>query len=299
MVITEILAGLGNQMFQYAAARALALRCDADLALDLSWFAKKKGSPREYGLHAFNLSVRIANESEIAMLQKGKEKLLARIARKIMRKRRVPPETFVKEPHVNVWWPGFENLRAPVYLRGYWQNERYFASAADEIRNDFTFPALPESAAIMARMIKQTPCAVSVHVRRGDYLHLAHFQSWILPDIYYRNAIRTIAEKSGMKPVLFVFGDEPDWIRENFDAHGCQMFVVDFPGHAVNPHHDMHLMSLCRYHIIAKSTFSWWGAWLSGEDSVVCAPEHWAVPERWMIYDGATFKPAKGIKNQK
>lgn len=293
MIITRLTGGLGNQMFQYAAGRALALRLGLPLKLDISWFTDMAGfTPREYMLNAFPITATKAEPEEIESLAGRKRKFLAKLPRRPKRR-----GGYIAEPSYN-YWPGFASLAAPAYLEGYWQQERYFADIADIIRRDFSFPPFnsPEAEDLAAE-IASSPQAVCVHIRRGDYAAnpaAGRFHGLCSP-AYYDKALQTLAAKLGSALKLFVFTDDPPWARENFKARGYPATVIDFPEHQAEPWHDLSLMSLGPHHVLANSSFSWWGAWLAegkNQDGLTIAPERWfaaeerrkdtPVPERWM-----------------
>jgi hypothetical protein len=293
MIITRLMGGLGNQMFQYAAGRALALRLGVPLKLDLSWFGKMQVVPREYLLRVFPTAATEAAPEEIEYLSYRRQNFFAKL---LCRRKRRNRHYYVAEPSLCSYWPCFTSLAAPVYLDGYWQQEEYFTAIADIIRRDFSFPALdcPE-AAKLALQIASDPNAVCVHIRRGDYVTNPTTNQVIglCPPEYYAQAIGVLASQIGKALSLFLFTDDPGWVRYNFDAPGYPVTIVDFPEHHDKPYHDMHLMSLCRHHIIANSSFSWWGAWLRKEnDGLTIAPERWfaaaerhdytPVPARWI-----------------
>jgi hypothetical protein len=296
MVICKLYGGLGNQMFQYAAGRALSLRHCVPLKLDLSWFSsivEEGATQRQYMLNkAFGVTNAVASPEECALLKWRKETLFEQLVRGMLRRPKSHAGTYISEPHY-AYWPRFENSVVPAYLFGYWQNERYFIEAQDQIRRDFTFPPLPIETEGVASSIRQSSEPVAIHVRRGDYESNPHTNAihGLCPSSYYRTALKTVAAATGKPLLLFIFSDDPEWVRNNFDTLGFPVTVVDFPAHRDEPWHDMHLMSLCKHHIIANSSFSWWGAWLAERGGIVCAPKHWfadenrkddsPVPERW------------------
>lgn len=290
MIISRICGGLGNQMFQYATGRALALRLGLALKLDVSWYSRMEGStPREFMLAAFpHIKVEIASKKEIRTLRDDYS-----LSRTISKKINNSPSSYVCEPHFQ-YWAGIEQIDRAVYIDGYWQTERYFTSAQDVIRGDFVFPPLPNiDSENVAEQIRRTSDATAVHVRRGDYVSLASARQFhgICPPEYYRRSIETVSRGSKGAPHFFLFSDDPAWVRKEFSGLGFPTTVVDLPTHAVGPWHDMHLISMCKHHIIANSSFSWWGAWLANDRGIVCAPARWFLepkidtndicPARW------------------
>jgi len=277
-IVTELKGGLGNQMFQYAAGRALSLRLGRPLTLDLSWFDQHaEETSRRYALDAFPIE---ASRTSVAPSEATKPSatLLRRIAGRINSRWDRRRGVVVDEPHWH-YWDGFERIAGPAHLRGYWQSPRYFEAVAAAIRGDFSFPQLPsDQSRDLAARISQAACAVAVHVRRGDYVgdpHIAAIHGGCCSAAYYGRALEQLAGAYGPLD-LFVFSDEPNWVKTNFDTHGHQAVVVDIASHKEASYHDMHLMTLSRHHVIANSSFSWWGAWLGRvpEGSVI-APKTW------------------------
>lgn len=287
MIIARLLGGLGNQMFQYATGRALALRTGADLKLDLAIY--ESSTSRAYALGHFPIQAVPATRLEVERLTRIRtpERVLGRLLRRKPRPRR----SHVREPDLR-FHPEILDLPDDVYLDGYWQSERYFIDAATAIQNELG-PPEPESARDreVAAAIDSTE-SISLHVRRGDYVSSRVAREILGPCglDYYQRALAMLRERLAL-PHLFVFSDEPEWARENLDLP-LPTTVVDHndPGDA---HRDLALMARCRHHIIANSSFSWWGAWLAPRpDKIVIAPRRWfaredlsaddLVPEPWM-----------------
>ena len=274
MVISNLIGGLGNQMFQYAAGRALSLKIGATFVLDISGF-------ENYELHqgfelqrVFNHPFEIASEADIRrVLGWQSPASVRRIASRrpfasLFRKR------FVVEPHFH-YWSGINNITKDCYLSGYWQSEKYFSDVASRIRADFTFqPPLESQNTELAKKINQVN-AVSLHVRRGDYaVNPKTTATHGLCSLeYYQSAIQYIAAQVE-RPVFFIFSDDVPWVKENLKmSFPCQYVEHNREAESYN---DMRLMSLCQHHIIANSSFSWWGAWLNqSPKKIVIAPERW------------------------
>lgn len=293
MIISHIQGGLGNQMFQYAAGRSLALRLQTELKLDLHWFSSQSegSTERSFMLSAFpNIRTPEATQHEVDSLTYSARSFFDRL----LRRSRQFGRSYIVEPCF-AYWNSFEKIIAPAYLLGYWQNELYFLNNAHTIRRDFTFPPLQnKEAQETAYQIQSSRHAVAVHVRRGDYASNPSIRQYhgLCPSEYYRKALELVIAKASLDCELFIFSDDPTWVREHFDTCGLSASVLDFPEHTSAPWHDMHLMALCRHHIIANSSFSWWGAWLTMRDGVVCAPRQWfadkskvaesPVPDKWI-----------------
>ena len=167
--------------------------------------------------------------------------------------------------------------KEPALLEGCFQSERYFAPVADQVREAYCFRKerlhLTEQAEVLAERISDGP-AVSVHVRRGDYLDASHggMYTGICTEGYYQKAMDRI-RKSVPDAVFYVFSNDTDWAKAHFAGKDC---VVAEGGTEDTGYQDMYLMSLCQHHIIANSSFSWWGAWLGrNPEKKVIAPDRW------------------------
>jgi hypothetical protein len=279
-VIANIFGGLGNQMFQYATARAVALRSGARLLLDLGDMEGRRHEIHngfELDRH-FRIKARRATQAEIRDLLGVSytgfaRRVLRRPAFRLLRSRRL-----VVEPHFH-YWHGIRDVRAPCYLHGYWQSHRYFEEIADELRRDFS-PAhdIPPRVADLLEQVRSTR-SVSLHIRRGDYVKNPRTSKFHgnLGESYYHEAVTLVREKVG-NIELFIFSDDLNWVRREMR--------FDVPAHYVDgnvgdaSYLDMLLMSNCSHNIIANSTFSWWAAWLNGNaGKIVICPKRWFADE--------------------
>lgn len=277
MILTRLHGGTGNQLFQYAAGRALALRLGTDLGLDV-----RRLDQMGLRLARAHFDWQVVDAAVLPPDQRDRP-----VAHALWR-------AFGRSPHfhrerVLGFNPGFETWGDGSYLHGYWQSERYFAAYADTLRRDLRIvtPASAQNAE-MARQIADS-LSVSLHVRRGDYLQSGAYAS--CSGDYYRAALHLVAEAAGITPRIFVFSDDPAWAQDNLDLPFAKV-VVDFNGRDTD-YEDLRLMSLCRHNIIANSSFSWWGAWLNTHPGkVVVAPKRWfaarhlqnpdLLPEGWL-----------------
>lgn len=285
-IITHLCGGLGNQMFQHAAGRALALRHGADLMWDTSWYNDmRKATPRQFMLSLFpQMSFSIAPTDEIKKLKHVPQSFCAKILGHI--------HTHIVEPSLN-YWQGMETLSPPAYIEGYWQNELYFQDASDTICADFSFPFFESASTFaLAQSMQNTQNAAALHVRRGDYASTPTTNAvhGLCPPEYYAAALAYI--KTHVPDAhIFIFSDDPEWVCAHFNTHGLPFTVVDAHDEH-DAHHDMHLMTLCKHHVIANSSFSWWGAWLAAQKGITIAPRRWYAdpamaqrnpcPERWL-----------------
>lgn len=278
MIVSKLMGRLGNQMFQYAAGRALAARHGTDLVLDSSWIAatRAKGLATGFELGCFDLRVQVRPVWEVARLAHPSPVVYALQRLRPSRRRFFH---VLGEDSSYAFVPGVVDAPDDTYLDGFWQFADYFADHAELVRRDFTFARVGSESARLEEAIRAAPDpAVSVHVRRGDYVahHRARELLGSLGADYYERAVETVVERVG--PVsLFVFSDDPEWCRDRLRFPHVTT-IVDRALPPERAWEDMRLMSLCRHHVIANSTFSWWGAWLNPSRSkVVVAPARWAL----------------------
>lgn len=271
LVVVEIIGGLGNQMFQYAAASSLAERIGVELRLDVGRFAD---SPlRRLELGEWAAPVAIATAEEVARARR--DDLAHRVLRRVARLAgRLTTGVYV-EPSFHCD-DRFFALRPPIWLRGYFQSPRYFAGREDAIRRGFTLreDLCPDGARLRAA-IAAMPMPVAMHVRRGDYVSDARVRAVhrSVDEAYYRRAIEIVDALTAGTAHYVIFSDDPAYVRARYGTLPRHS-VVDGAGR--RPHEDMVLMSLCRHHIIANSSFSWWGAWLNPDPGKrVIAPRAW------------------------
>lgn len=292
MIIVRLMGGLGNQMFQYATAKSLALRNKDIIKFDKSFFSLKDvETPRKYELYKLNVEDNLASEEEIAKLRDHKRTLI----QKLMGKLGFPTKRSVIEQNME-FIPELLHIKGDIYLDGYWQTEKYFKQFRQEIVQDFQVKKAPDEVnQKMLDLITASQNSVSIHVRRGDYItgDSAKIVHGSCSPEYYANSIKMIKEKVS-NPTFFVFSDEPDWAKENIKTDTDTYVSYNS---VVNQDEDLRLMYSCKHHIVANSSFSWWGAWLSTNPvKLVCAPEQWfanktldsshIIPESWTKITG-------------
>lgn len=260
MIYTRLHGRLGNQLFQYAAARALAARRGTKVVIDDRTSLRKGEGTLS---RVFNL-----NQTAHAPLPPAKHDAPLRYA--AWRALRQAPRLF-REKSLG-FDPAFQTLSDDTYLHGYWQSERYFTPIAEALRSELTFhTAMSPQNAEMAARIGET-CSVSLHVRRGDYV--GNGAMVLCDQAYYDQAVAAVRAQLDRDPTVFVFSDDPAWAKENLPLP-FEKIVVDFNGPEAD-YEDLRLMGLCQHNILANSSFSWWGAWL-GETpgAIVTGPARW------------------------
>ena len=273
-IYSYIQGGLGNQMFQYAIARALSEHYQMPFALNRQWFdvLQEGTTPREFQLGLLNIqSIDIADSpfpSKPNKVNKALQKILT------------------NRPLVIYQQNAFEfdnslfNLRGiahrDLYLFGYWQAYPYIERVQKILQKEFKTkdPLLEFYQPYLQRIASSE--SVMVHIRRGDYVHsksAAQFHG-ALPIDYYHQSMHEL-RRINPDAHFFVFSDDLQWAKESLQSDFDKTFVE----HASSPDaaaHELQLMTACKHHIIANSSLSWWGAWLKqASGGLVYAPNHW------------------------
>ena len=273
MIIMKLKGGLGNQLFQYATGRAIAERTHMKLKLDVSSY--QSDALRNYRLGLYNVVEQMATQEEIESLNPSKTNyprwavkragwLFAPVHRRSYLKERGFPFN-----------PEVLQVDQPAYLNGYWQSEKYFVSIRDILLHELTpRAALSPANTALAQTMQASP-SVSLHIRRGDYVANpeANEIHGTVPLEYYRAAVTHIAARVA-DPHFFIFSDDLAWVQDNLRID----FPIIFVGaeQRNQDYDDLRLMSCCHHHIVANSSFSWWGAWLNPRtDKIVIAPQKW------------------------
>lgn len=278
MIIVRIKGGLGNQMFQYALGRSLSLKTGLPLVLDKRHYLRTR--EHGYALDKFRLA---DTPIDVANLPPApREQPVAHWLWRLLRRQ---PQ--LQREAGAAFDPAIAEISGPAWIEGYFQSERYFADHVATIRAELSLaaPPDPENARLLAE-IEAEPRAVSLHVRRGDYVRNAQFAARhgsCTPD-YYARALGHVAQAMGAAPVIYAFSDDPDWVRDHLDLPA----EIRIPGHndAARNTEDLRLMSACRHHIVANSSFSWWGAWLNPRaDKIVAAPARWYADPAYVNLD--------------
>jgi hypothetical protein len=277
VVTVSLAGGLGNQMFQYAAGRAVAERDGRDLFLDdrILSVDVPGATRREYALGIFEIDAPLVSRLDRSAIHGAPPPVL--IAE---RNQRVGPEIFAP------------NASPHIYLYGVWHSEKYFRSIAGRLRADFRLRSFAGDNS-WSKAIASSEMPVCLHVRRGDYLSQAGKHMGFLGEDYYRRAVDRIA-KQVARPEFFIFSDDIAWCEEHLRLDYPQSFVRHAAPAEACTALDLELMMQCRHFIIANSSYSWWAAWLApSPEKIVVAPARWFSDERW---DATDFVPDEWLK---
>ena len=258
MIYVRVSGGIGNQMFQYAFAKALKSR---GANVSLHWHPHhSKSSHNGFELDRV-FQVQLSNTIPLVS-----QSLLSRWKAWRLRK-----TERTREVHELQFQAHFLETQAG-YLDGYWQSEQYFESIRDKIREDFTFKSLKgiKNLELQQQHTQSETC--SIHIRRGDYVGHPELGG-ICDEAYYQNALKELKARHP-DCGLIVFSDDIDFSKDLLKGRKQVQFCDWNSGS--KSWMDMALMSRCTHHIIANSSFSWWGAWLSNKKGTVLAPKKWS-----------------------
>ncbi len=270
-VEAEILGGIGNQLFQFAAALTLSKRLDAELVLDVSWYRRNSRIPnnRQFKL---NDLVDLGRVRYISKKRHPKVELAIQILKnhKLISDVNTDPLKFCSL-----------TLSRHVRLRGYWQNEQYFAPISAHLRSIFSQHLMMSKLANeIAKQIKKGG-SLGLHVRRGDYVTNPKTNSFhgVCDASYFHRAVNVVCNLVNVDRV-FIFSDDVAWCRDNLDFSIRTVLVET----SVIDTDQLKLLSMCDHHVISNSSFSWWAAWFGYSDKQVVV-----YPEAWFS-DGSSLK---------
>tara|TARA_B100000902_G_scaffold400025_1_gene474712 strand:- start:5347 stop:6201 length:855 start_codon:yes stop_codon:yes gene_type:complete len=268
---------LGNQMFKFAALKGIARNNGYDYLMPPSYLGLEK-SPFLY--KAFKKITKYKYQNHFLF----KYFELSSVARRQIKfsnfKDLLSAESTLFDEKL------FNNCPDNIQLQGYFQSPKYFENIENTIREDFKFKK--KILTLGNRLMPKSTSPISLHIRRGDYItNPNHFS---LDLNYYQNAI----DYFGKDKQYFVFTDDPNWFKQQDLYHSENFKLISEITKNSTPL-DLYIMKSCKKHIIANSTFSWWGAWLSNSKEVV-------FPLKWYKDEGDSSEdlPLKdwvGIKN--
>lgn len=306
MVSILLRGGLGNQLFQYATGRAHAIRTESDLFIDTSRLERERSpnvAKRSLHIDAFDLSEHYMERTSTFDVGSDLFERIPRLFASVTPRLATRLFNLYVEDDPQEFDPGVLELPGDITLNGYWQSEQYFDEYADTLRDEITVSTPPRGKNETWYDRIQDANSVSVHIRRGDYVSLGY----ALPRVYYRTALDQIHRKTGAD-TLFFFSDDMAWVREHSQGLLPERGDLDVNYVECNDgetaHEDLRLMRSCDHHVIANSTFSWWGAWLDKTESKhVIAPASWfdtpvdqldIIPDRWTTVDWGSVESSFG-----
>jgi hypothetical protein len=297
-IVVAVTGGLGNQLFQFAAATALAEATGREvrlcyrmfdrtrwrrafLAARRWWRRRGADADRRFAIDSLDRRAellqlqRTASESDAGL--EGRWRLSRPSLKRAFRKG-VPPRGGVvvlrgaEEIHAMVSGDRRAAADSLLLVAGFMQDDRLVSPHLDRLRAQLDLPAGTPYARrwIAAASGEET---VGVHVRRGDYAKKAFAGVFpLLPPQWYEAAAEAIGT-AVPRPRFIVVSDEPGWVRANLKLPGAMEIASGEA--AISPQEDLAVLAACRHHIVANSTFSWWGARLARPGGVVAAPTRW------------------------
>jgi hypothetical protein len=290
MIIIRIAGGLGNQMFQYAFGRRLAYFNNTNLKMDISLY--EGDHKRSHRLHHFNITGEYASADEVAVLLGNNKPKINRWSYKLgQRLLPINKRKIIKERKFNFDQQMIRSA-SDTYVMGYWQSEKYFKDIAFIIQREFTLKSEPDekNKSLLESILRKN--SVCIHIRRGDYVSdpVNRTKHGTCPMNYYYRCAEFISNRIE-NAHYFIFSDEPMWAINNFWFSNSSTFISQ--NGSSKDYEDLRLMTSCKHFIIANSSFSWWGAWLSNNPGkIVCAPRKWfnnakldtsdLIPEEWI-----------------
>lgn len=290
MVVCNLTGGIGNQLFQYAMAKSVALRGKTELFFDIRSF--QWDELRTFKLDQLGLDYKIVSNEMVEYLKSNPLSYYQRLKKQLGVIEPYYKHSYIKELSFQ-FDDNFKKFRSKnVYLEGYWQSQKYFESIRLHILTEIQFGLSANiSGKYLTKILKERE-SVSIHVRRGDYAHNPETASYhgLMNFDYYKKAIDLIKTKLN-HPYFFVFSDDKAYVKELFGDFN-NLVIIEECERDID---DLCLMSNCKHQIIANSSFSWWGAWLNqNQNKIVIAPNQWfndvsmqlqtkdLIPSRWI-----------------
>lgn len=271
LLVVKFKGGLGNQMFQYSLYRKF-LKLGRKVAADTSWYQEYQ---KTFDLLEVFPEIRINAEDGKAAAHYEKlyrdRSVFDKIIQKLFpqfRYKTVEQEDLIFQKNVLKCKRGL--------IDGYWQTKKYWDDMEDEILENYQFQKIEDDSAKKLSALLEQETTVSVHVRRGDYLLPENQKIFgnICTDEYYQRAIAYVSERVPNVRIVY-FTNDLDWVKEN-DTSKNAIYVGDYLPEGYPDWYDLYFMSRCTHHILANSTFSWWGAFLGkNEGNIVVAPKEW------------------------
>jgi hypothetical protein len=269
-IIARVYGGIGNQLFIYSAARRLSLINQAELVLDTqSGFAVDFKYQRKFHLDKFNINARIATPEERFEPLSKYRRYLKRNINKL--------KPFANRSFIVQSGNDFDSrllgkkVKSVLYLEGSWQSENYFLDFQDTIRRELEIKPPNDVLNLKHKREIDEANSVAIHVRFFDDPSKPSKHN--VPFSYYKSAIEKI-NSIVPNPKYFVFTDKPVQVRETGLLQDLEVTYIENNNSEKLAYADLWLMSNCKHFIIANSTFSWWGAWLSNNKrKKVIAPD--------------------------
>ena len=296
MILLHLFGGLGNQLFQYAAGKALSEHLGDKLKMDKTYYDQKEyeNDPLNsfFDVHIYrnileNVFEITAPEASLLEVEGYRPSFTKKVIERLdpyYRRSVFKQKGFSFDKH-------FFSARRNIILKGYWQSENFFKPYESQVRKDLTFRnhIIERNNEMMSFFTTST---IGIHIRRGDYVAnpiISKYHGALGMD-YYNKAIKYIVESAGNNIQLIVFSDDIEWCKHNFIQKATLFVDKSFHKNHID---EFYLMSRCTHNIIANSSYSWWAAYLNKtKEKIVVAPKNWfsdptyinedIIPDKWI-----------------
>jgi hypothetical protein len=278
--------GLGNQLFQFIAGYVLAKKNKINLRINIDRF---NSYDKQFELDKFPEIYKL----NIPKIKKNKFCKILKISgiyKIINFFFLLDKQEFEKSPFIFNRDLLKKKIVKNVSIVGFFQSEKYFIHYKKIVLKLLRFSKIKDKLHQKYLNLINNKNSVAIHIRRGDYLNDPKVRCihGILGSDYYKKSISYIKKKV-KNPLFFIFSDDIELVKKTFSFFNNKKYIFIDTKSSIN---DLYLMSNCKHFIIANSTFSWWGAWLSkNKRKIVCAPKRWLreriptpdiIPESWI-----------------
>lgn len=282
MIIVKIYGGLGNQLFQYATARSIAIKLNRKLFIDDSWYKNfdlledynkpNASTKREFLLQKFNIKSNILNTYHLNWIKRLRIRSKNNKFFTFLKKYPLNSLSFNIINQSNYSYDLVTNS-TKIYLTGNWQNNDIIENHRKSLISEYKPKQSISEENNHYLMSISSSNSVALHFRRGDYVSkpLSRKVHTICSNDYYSEGIELLRRKTNNLQ-LFIFSDDIMWVKDNFDFKDNVTYISN-----EGPEFEhLYLMSQCKHQITANSTFSWWAAWLNNNpEKIVITPEYW------------------------
>ena len=267
MIIMRIKGGLGNQLFQYAAAYSLAKLLNQSFQFDIAFTTNMTGRTCKFSELNVDIDTVVSHKELPRKIRFLKNKYVNKLCRILNLPKHMCRDYLYWIETKDVWQPDFFAIEnGNLYVDGYFQSEKYFKDFRDDLLKQFTPKYQVEEEYIKILSEIKNVNAVAIHVRRGDFVKDHNPFHYLLDEEYYRKAIEYIMRYVN-NPVFFVFSDDTNWVKTHL-VYGEKLRLISLK----TQHSDIDelmLMKNCNHIIAANSTFSWWAAWLNENEEAI------------------------------
>lgn len=288
--IVTIKGGIGNQLFQYAFGESIKKKWNCEVLYNIDWFYRYGlDTPRELAL------LKLVDLNYIKHSKK-KEFLQSPHISKLLNQFSFLHKTEFRSEESFDFFEHYQKMPSKkikkIFFNGYWQSSKYFQLIEHDLRNKLLAYKTHLKKSSLFNNIKNAKNSTSLHIRRGDYISNKAakntFDTCSLD--YYKNAINNINKLAGEESKFFIFSDDIEWAKDNINIDNNLIYVDS--KYNLSDLDELFLMSICKNHIIANSTYSWWGAWIgSSKAGITICPKNWyksskqpnaLFPEKWI-----------------